>query len=142
MHIMTAGLYIFKDTKVLVIWSSIATVLNLVLNFICIPKFGITGAAVVTLISFSIFTAGVSISAFRYVEFSFELRTPLIISVASALVFVVLNPMDFGGDAVDFFVKGFLGTTLLLLAMWFVEEEVRLWASVRFSRFFRKEAKS
>jgi len=142
MHIMTAGLYIFKDTKVLVIWSSIATVLNLALNLMFIPKFGITGAAVVTLLSFGIFTAGVSTFAFRYVGFSFELRTPLLIALASAFVFALLNPMDFGPDTVDFFVKGFVGTTILMLVMWFIEEEVRTWMAAMFSRFFRKEAKS
>jgi len=142
MHIMTAGLYIFKDTKVLVIWSSIATVLNLALNLMFIPKFGITGAAVVTLLSFGIFTAGVSTFAFRYVGFSFELRTPLLIALASAFVFALLNPMDFGPDTVDFFVKGFVGTTILMLVMWFIEEEVRIWMAAMFSRFFRKEAKS
>lgn len=131
MHILTAGLYIFKDTKVLVVWSCIATVINLVLNLVFIPIYGIVGAAVVTLVSFGIFTTGVSTLAFRKVNFSISLRAPVLTAIVSLVVYFVLNPADFGADIASFLAKGTLGTTLLLLAMWFVEPEIRTWIKTR-----------
>jgi len=142
MHIMTAGLYIFKDTKTLVRWSTLSTVLNLVLNYIFIPKFGITGAAVVTLISFGVFTTGVAVSAFKYVSFSFELKTPLLVTLVSVLVFVLLSPLDFNSDVANFIFKGILGTGALLFAIWFVEEEVRLWVKQFFNGLISKKVNS
>lgn len=135
MHILTAGLYIFKDTKVLVLWSCIATVINLVLNLIFIPIYGIIGASVVTLISFGIFTTGVSTSAFRKVDFPIDLRAPTLMAVASLAVFFILDPTAFGPDITSFLVKGCLGTALLLIAMWFVEPEIRTQIKSRLPKF-------
>jgi len=131
MHIFTAGLYIFKDTKALVVWSCIATVINISLNLIFIPKYGITGAAMMTLLAFGVFTAGVSFRAFKNVSFPIELRIPLLMAAASTVTFIVLNPMTFGGDVVDFVAKGLIGTCILLAVMWLVEPEVRFWISKR-----------
>jgi O-antigen/teichoic acid export membrane protein len=132
MHILTAGLYIFKDTKALVTWSCIATITNISLNFIFIPKYGITGAAIMTLLAFVVFTAGVSIRAFKFVSFPIDFRIPLLMAVASIATFVLLNSLTLGGHVHNFVAKGLIGTTVLLLVMWLVEPEVRFWIASRF----------
>lgn len=132
MHIFTAGLYIFKDTRSLVLWSCIVAVINIGLNFIFIPKYGITGAAMMTLLAFALFTAGVSTRAFRYLNFAIDLRIPGLMAIASVITYVVLNPLHFGGDVLDFVTKGLIGTISLLIAMWCVEPEIRLWLSRRY----------
>ena len=132
MHILTAGLYIFKDTRTLVIWSSIATVVNIGLNLIFIPIYGITGAAMMTLLAFAIFSGGVSIRAFKYVDFPIDLRAPALMALASIIAFIVLNPFTTGSNVVDFVSKGLVGTTGLLIVMWLVEPEVRRWISSRY----------
>jgi O-antigen/teichoic acid export membrane protein len=137
MHIFTAGLYIFKDTKALVVWSCIATVINISLNFIFIPKYGIAGAAMMTLLAFAVFAAGVSIRAFRYVSFPIDLRIPALMAVASVATFILLNSLTFGNDAFDFVTKGLIGTTVLLLVMWLVEPEVRFWIASRYDTLRR-----
>lgn len=137
MQILAAGLFIFKDTKVLVIWSSIATVLNLGLNLIFIPIYGILGASIVTLISFGIFSTGVSWLAFRRLIFPINLRIPSLMAVSSTIVFIVLNPMNFGTDLVNFIGKGAIGTVLLLLTMCLVEPEIRSWIKLRLVKITR-----
>lgn len=133
-HILTAGLYIFKDTKALVTWSCIATVTNISLNLIFIPLYGITGAAMMTLLAFAVFTVGVSMRAFRYVSFPIELRIPSFMLVASIVAFILLNPITLGSHVADFLVKGCVGTLFLLLVMWLVEPEVRSWIASRYHR--------
>ena len=140
MHILTAGLYVFKDTKTLVKWSCIATVINIGLNLIFIPKYGITGAAMMTLLAFAVFTTGVATRAFRYLNFPIDLRTPLLMMAASAVTFWFLNPLTFGSHLVSFIGKGFIGTVFLLMIMWMVESEIRLWISKRFRAMRGKEA--
>ncbi len=129
MHFLAAGLYIFKNTKVLMAWSLVATVINLTLNFLLIPRFGITGAAIVTIICYLIFMAGVGIQAFRHVKFPIGLRTPLQMLAASSVIFLVLNPMEFGSDIASFLVKGFLGTSVLLTLLWVVDAGFKQWVS-------------
>jgi len=134
MHFLAAGLYIFKNTKVLMIWSLIATVINLVLNVLLIPRFGITGAAVVTIVSYSVFMAGVTTLAFKHVEFTLIARSSIIMFLASLLVFFSLNGLELGSDIIDFLVKGFIGTIALLLLLWCVDPAVRVWANQVFRR--------
>ena len=130
MHFLAAGLYIFKNTKVLMAWSLIATIVNLSLNLLLIPRFGITGAAIVTIISYVIFMAGVGSQAFKHVKFSVSLRIPFQMLAASCVIFLILNPLNFGSDIVDFLVKGSLATTVLLALLWGVDEGFKQWVSV------------
>lgn len=138
---LAAGLYIYKNTKILMIWSLITTVVNLGLNLLFIPRFGIAGAAVVTVISYTVFMVGVSTLGFRHVKFPITMRTPALMFLASVLVFIVLNPVDIGTDALNFLVKGFAGTTVLLLFMWLIDSAVRQWISERMARLSRREVK-
>ncbi|MFK7855166.1 MAG: lipopolysaccharide biosynthesis protein [Granulosicoccus sp.] len=138
MHFLAAGLYIFKNTKVLMIWSLVATVTNLVLNFLLIPHYGITGAAVVTIISYSVFMTGVTILAFRHVEFNLVSRSAVIMLIASVLMFLALNNLATGSDLADFLVKGFTGTIGLLLLLWWVDPAVRIWARTRYAQLAQR----
>ncbi len=129
MHFLAAGLYIFKHTRLLMIWSLVATVINLVLNVLLIPRFGITGAAVVTIISYVIFMIGVTGSAFRYVTFPVKLKGPAVMSLASVVVFALLSAVDLHSDLANFIGKGMVGTGVLLLLIWFVDPGAKQWFS-------------
>lgn len=126
-HFLAAGLYIYKNTKVLMKWSLLATLVNLVLNVVFIPRFGIVGAAAVTIVTYALFMAGVSLVAFKHVSFNVHWRLPLVMLLASALVFAVLNPLNFNSDLVSFLIKGSAGTALLLALLLWVDLETRQW---------------
>ena len=140
MHVLTAGLYIFKDTKGLVFWSCVATVTNIGLNLLVIPKYGIAGAAMVSLFAYSVFTAGVSARAFGFVSYPISLRIPLLIAATSVITFSLLNQLTYGSHVVDFLAKGAIGTTIFLLTMWLVEPEIRFWIAARFKSLRATEA--
>jgi len=109
----------------------------LVLNLFFIPIYGIIGASVVTLISFGIFTTGVSMSAFRKVDFPIDLRAPSLMALGSLAVFFVLDPMEFGPEATSFLVKGGVGTGVLLIAMLIVEPELKTSIKKRIAKYSR-----
>ena len=127
LNFLAAGLYIFKNTKVLMFSSFIATGINLGLNILLIPHYGIAGAAAVTVFSYLIFMIAVTVLSFRYVRFPIELRAPAIITLASTVVFLALSHLDFGNDVFNFLIKGIVGTTILLLVVWTLVPELRTW---------------
>jgi O-antigen/teichoic acid export membrane protein len=66
------------------IWT-IAATLNLVLNFVFIPYFGIIGAAITTLIAFAICLILTIVCSFKFLKFDVNLRF-LLKSVASSIL--------------------------------------------------------
>ena len=134
MIFLGAGIYIFKNTKVLMFSSLVATIINLSLNILLIPKFGITGAAAVTVFSYTVFVVVVTFLAFRHVSFKVELRAPAIVTVASILIFALLHSMNFGSDIVNFLAKGVIGSSVLTVVIWLLEPELRDWVMGLLSR--------
>jgi len=128
MNFLAAGLYIFKNTKLLMFSSFLATAINLGLNILLIPRYGIAGAAAVTVFSYLIFMLAVTVLSFRYVRFPIEWRAPAIITLASTVVFIVLSYWDFSNDISNFLIKGTIGTTVLLLVLGILVPEMRTWA--------------
>lgn len=127
MHFLAAGLYIKKNTKVLMFWGAIATILNLGLNYLLIPVYGILGAAVVTILSYTVFMVGVSYRAFDFVRFDIGLRVPLSIALWSLIVYALLFKLDFGGDFLTLVVKGFVGGIMMIVGIVVLDATVREW---------------
>ncbi len=127
MHFLAAGLYIKKNTKVLMFWGLIATVLNLGLNMLAIPVYGILGAAVVTIISYMVFMVGVSIRAFKVLSFNINTLIPLIVALWSLLVYALLFKWDFGSDFTSLIVKSALGGVLLIAGVVIFDARSRDW---------------
>jgi len=63
--IAAAGVYIDKRTHLLVKWTVIAFVVNVILNLISIPKYGLIAAAIATFVAMSIRSIGVYRDAAR-----------------------------------------------------------------------------
>lgn len=125
MHFLAAGLYIKKNTKVLLLWGVMATIINLGLNFLVIPMHGILGAAVVTVISYVIFMLGVSYRAFEFVPFKIQLRIPLLIALWSLIVYALLFKFNFGGDFASLVGKGFIGGFMLITGIVLIDASAR-----------------
>lgn len=140
MHFLAAGLFIFKHTKVMMFWSLIATCLNLALNIVLIPRFGISGAAMVTVISYAVFLGGVGSLGFRYVSFGISLRKPLLISFASFFVYVLAGFFEWQSDMVNFLFKGSLGTVILAAFIWAIVPELRLFVSQRIAKLGNRQS--
>ncbi len=133
-YFLAAGLYIQKNTKVLMFWGALAAVINLVLNLIMIPHFGIVGAAVVTIIAYVIFVFGVSREAFKYVSFNFSLHTPAIVLAVSVIVYYLGFQIEYGNDITSFLLKGTISTLALSLLVYSIDSPVRTLITQRFPR--------
>jgi len=127
MHFLAAGLYIKKNTKVLMFWGVIATILNLCLNILLIPIYGILGAALVTIASYLVFMLGVSYRSFEFLSFVINTRIPLLVTLFSLLIYALLFKIDIGGDVTNFMVKGVIGGVLLCSMVVVIDAQTREW---------------
>ena len=79
------GMYLTKNTKH-VAWITIASaVLNIILNFILIPRFGILAAAVNTLVSFAIFYFITQLFSDKYLKIPYE-NYKLIVMILTGVI--------------------------------------------------------
>jgi len=124
---LSAGLHIKKNTKALMFWGGVATVMNLALNFLVVPVYGILGAAAVTIVSYLVFMLGVSYRAFEFLSFEIKVRVPLLSAVWSLMVYALLFKLDFGGDFTSLFIKGVLGSVLLITGIVLIDARAREW---------------
>ncbi len=127
MHILGAGLYIKKNTKVLMFWGVVAALINLALNILLIPVYGILGAALVTIVSYLVFMMGVSYRAFQYVSFKISFRVPMLAALWSLIVYALLFKLNFGGDFSSLVGKGIIGGAMLLVGTFVIDARSREW---------------
>ena len=111
-----AGLYLRKKTRALMVWGMVATVVNLVLNILLIPRYGIVAAAAVTVLSYVVFMGGIASSAFRQLSFPVNPRPWLLMAVVCWLVFLVMSHWTFESRLLTMFARG-LGASLVLGAV-------------------------
>jgi O-antigen/teichoic acid export membrane protein len=135
---LSAGLYIFKNTKALMFCGLAATIFNVTLNIVLIPRFGISGAAAVTVLSYALFMFTIAFMAFRRVRFIIRLAAPLSISSLGILVYLTSVFIDLGSDIMNLLVKGFAGTLVLSLGIWFFVPQLRNWVLVQKNMLIRR----
>lgn len=123
---LAAGIYLRKETKKLVFWSFIAVIINIVLNFLFIPKYGIVGASVVTVITFAFYVLGIKWSAFKLLDFDIDLRNPILITLASIVVYFAVKWLPIEFDLLAILVKGSIAGIILAVTTYMLDGKVRL----------------
>ena len=68
-NVLNAGLIVQKRTGIILLHSFIATLINILLNLVLIPRFNIIGAAIATLVAYGFFLAAISISSYSLLPF-------------------------------------------------------------------------
>jgi O-antigen/teichoic acid export membrane protein len=130
--VIAHSLILVKKTKIFgAIWT-ISALLNLLLNILLVPYMGILGAAIATVVAYSLALALItyySCKEFRFnIEWSFILKS-IVASIIMSLVIWRVNP-ERGLDVIFVIIGGIIMYAVLLLLMkGFKREE---------SRFFRE----
>ena len=113
------GVYLEKKTKYLPYATGAGALVNVAANFALIPKFGITGAAIATLLSYIVMAVGIYFPSQRLYHVDYEWgRLARVVLAACAVVVSVLllglEPATAGGIAVK------LGFTALFVLLVFI----------------------
>ncbi len=108
--IYAAGLYIQKKTKTMTSIVLVGVVLNVGLNFLLIPKLGLMGAAVSTLLSYVLPSIALSIIASRILPIKVDIATTALSLVASVCMFMALRAFANSIGVLPLLAKAFAGT--------------------------------
>jgi O-antigen/teichoic acid export membrane protein len=94
MVIFTAGLYIHKRTRV--VWGliSLCAVVNLLLNVVLIPRMGLTGAALATLLAYGLLLLLGSFASRGYLEIPIPFSSLVKGGVAAGLMYLAVRSLS------------------------------------------------
>lgn len=132
---LSAGMYFLGSTNTLLFWGIVAGIINCTGNYFVIPRFGIEGAAIVTLCAFLVFCTGFLNSSLRLLSFAISWKKPLIMLIVSILVYVITNRTYVDTILLNMIIKAGLATASLLLVLLTVDSQVRNWMHTRLQNF-------
>ncbi|BAU47912.1 polysaccharide biosynthesis protein [Sulfurifustis variabilis] len=120
-----AGLYIHKRTVALAALVVASTVLNVVLNLILIPKFGLVGAAAATLIAYLVLVASIHVAAARHLPIVFPWASLAKFGVMAVAMYLAVSQVRIGHDVVNLVVKVVVGGALYALLVVLLDRQAR-----------------
>jgi O-antigen/teichoic acid export membrane protein len=124
LQIVGMGLVLTKKTHFSGLAFGVAALANVVLNFILVPRFGIMGASLATVICFCIANAILYRAGQRYYNIPFELTKIFKLLVLSATVMIIGLLLDKNYNSIVFIVKAFL-PVLLIVSLFIVSVVTR-----------------
>jgi O-antigen/teichoic acid export membrane protein len=125
--LVAAGLLISGGTVALAALTLVSTAVNLALNVVLLPKWGLVGAAWATTIAYALFMLSTYLLARR----SLEIRVkPLVLGIAlltTAIMLLVLNLLGRPSSqpAVDLLLRGSVGAVVACVCMSLMDHEIR-----------------
>jgi len=123
--ILTASMYISKNTKILTFSLSSAAAFNMILNIILVPYLGIQGAAIATLIAYILLV--IIVAQKSVMLFNIKLNPITIVKsiiLSSAMVFI-MNLYSNESSVINLGVKIILGCVFYLICILFIDSEFR-----------------
>lgn len=90
-HIVSAGIYLNQKTKHVAISTALCALLNLALNVVLIPKFGIVGAAYSTFIAYIILITIITADAFQSLPLKFPIKEIFIYTGFSTAMMLLMQ---------------------------------------------------
>ncbi len=134
--ILNTGLFVSKKTFVVTYVILGTSVLNLVLNSIFIPKYGILGAAQATLISYLFYAVILTYFSMREFSFNIEYRRISSFIIASGSMFFIIIHINFPGSLMTLLAKIFAGALIYVFLVILLDREIRhksvlLWERLR-----------
>ncbi|MEM8948815.1 MAG: flippase [Pseudomonadota bacterium] len=123
--VMAAGLQIEKRTGLMMAIMGCAAVLNVALNAVLIPRFGIEGAAMTSLVSYAFFTGVCWYFGRKSLTIRIELKPVIYYGIAAAIMAAAVLAVDMPLGAGRLFVKISLGATVFALVVLALDGELR-----------------
>ena len=123
--VMAAGLQIEKRSGLMMTVMGCAALLNFALNPILIPLFGIEGAAMATLVSYTFFTGLCWYIGRNILTIRIDPRPVICYAIAAAIMALAVLAVDMPLGAASLFVKASLGAVVFALAALILDGDLR-----------------
>lgn len=114
---ISAGLWIQKKSMEMALLVFYAAISNIVLNLILLPRMGIEGAAIATLVSYLFLILLLARGSFRYLPLKISWPNCVRYAIAAAASYALLIPLHFRSAVTGFLVKGLSSVILYACAI-------------------------
>lgn len=139
-QVTSLGINIARKTKYFALYTGLAALLNIILNFMLIPKYGMVGAGWATMFSYLFLTVAYFINSQRFIFLKIDWQRIFKLILLSLLV-IILSPLAWRYSfKVNFLIKILeFGTLILLFYLTSVIEKKEIqYLKIYFLRFIRK----
>ena len=131
--IFNAGLFIEKKNGVITFWTVIAGTVNIALNFILIPRMGLVGSAIATLIVYVSLFAVLAFRSFEFLPFRIDFANIGRYLMSSVIMTVMISFIRFDKPLVSLAVKFGAGIVAYAALVLMFDADIRSRLSVKFS---------
>ena len=138
--ILGAGIFIKKQTKALMLLVGASAALNMALNYALVPKMGIVGAGIATLVGYLLLGIGASIVGRRTLAIRLPIGTLTKFIAIGFATYFVADVADFEGRFAALVAKGTLGLTVFVALTWTLDAEARQQVAALVGRFKSRAA--
>jgi O-antigen/teichoic acid export membrane protein len=129
-----AGLFIQRKTRTIMTIILGCASLNIALNFVLVPKLGITGSAMATLVSYVAAAFAMAIASRRLLPVAIPWATIVRAGIVSTLMFFVITRLHPGGRVANIAVRVAVAIPLYAVAMMLVDGDARAFIRTRGGR--------
>lgn len=123
-NIFNAGLYLKKKSMTILSIMLLAVVINVVINILLLPKYGVIGAAIATLVACLAATILTIFLSFRHIYISIDIKTAIFYTVLSGIMYLVVKQIVILPAWVGLIVKIIIGVLIIVPAVLFKEREI------------------
>jgi O-antigen/teichoic acid export membrane protein len=127
--LVNPGLLIFKKTRIMARLIVYSAILNVVMNIILLPRIGLQGAAIATLVSYLFFFLLTMHASFKLLPFAIEGAAIVRYVLAAGLTVAILYRVDLGNAFLNVGTKGLLGLLIYLAILFVIDSRVRRMAA-------------
>lgn len=121
----SAGLYIYEKTVIPGLLMLISASINLFLNFLLVPKYGIMGAAFATLIGYTSYVVMVIPVSFKYLSYRPDFKALGRSLLYSSAMFIVIMQINLHHGVANLFARVLTGSLIYLAFVFSFEVRVR-----------------
>lgn len=121
-----AGLYIRKQSKMLMLLVAISAIVNIVLNIILIPLYGIEGAAIATLISYTILAFTTFIVSSKGLSIKIPWAIVLKFSFISYVMYLLVTRIEVSNLLTTIILQILSGAIFYIIAVLAVDKQARM----------------
>lgn len=123
--ILNNGLFIKKKTHLVTIIMISACLVNIGLNILLIPHFGILGAAQATLISYIFHTVVITYYAFKEFSFRIDYAHIVLYLIAALIMFISVKSVHLGGQLENLLNKVGIGVVIYFCLVIIFDKDIR-----------------
>lgn len=132
--ILAAGLYVKKESKLLMLSLGASSVLNLALNIILVPKIGIKGAAIATLVTYTTFAYMAWRLSSRHISIALPWRQFLRYGTFSVLMYLAVGLVVMDSPVLSLIAKVCTGLLVYVVMVFLFDRESKKMLSLLMHR--------